>query len=159
MHGIEDLLAQWQQFRDDTLARWLYRIRIPLEGNRLLNMYQTALVSAVRDLRVPGRPELLDIERAYVPLRDAEYSHQRMTPTEQETQQRDQVAARTLSIEDALRGSPHMVLLGEPGSGKSTMLKILAFRFIREEVPADYVRQFTQGLQDKPLERLLPIIV
>ena len=47
MHGIEDLLAQWQQFRADTLAQWLYRIRKPLEGNRLLNMYQATLVSAV----------------------------------------------------------------------------------------------------------------
>jgi HEAT repeat protein len=152
---IEGLLAQWQQFRADTLARWLYRIRITLEGNRLLNMYQTALVSAVRDLRVPGRTEPLDIGSVYVPLRVAGYSHQRMAPTEQ----RDQVPARALSVEDALRGSPHMVLLGEPGSGKSTTLKTLALRFMREEVPADYVRQLTLRLQDRPLERLLPIIV
>lgn len=148
MRGIEYLLAQW-----------LYRIRITLEGNRLLNMYRTALVSAVRDLRVPGRTEPLDIESIYVPLRVAEYSRQQMAPTEQETVQRGQVPARTLSIEDALRGSPHMVLLGEPGSGKSTALKNLALRFIREEIPADYVRQLTLRLQDRPLERLLPIIV
>ena len=89
MRGIEGLLAQW-----------LYRIRVTLEGNRLLNMYQTALVSAVRDLRVPGRIDPLDIERFYVPLRIVEYSHQRMVPTERETEQRDQVPARILSIED-----------------------------------------------------------
>jgi len=155
----KELLARWQQFRAGPMAQWLYRGRITLEGDKFLNTYQTALVSAVRVLRVPGRTEPLDLEKVYVPLRVTEYSPQGTESTEQETQHRDQSPGRTLSIEDALRVSPHVVLLGQPGSGKSIALQNLALGFIQGKVSADYVRQLTLGREGQPLESLLPIFV
>ncbi|MBM3134060.1 MAG: NACHT domain-containing protein [Chloroflexi bacterium] len=159
MPSREELLARWQRFRDGPLAQGLYRGRITVEGSRFLEKYQKALVQAVRELPVPGRTAPLDLEKVYVPIRVIEYTPQRMASPEQEAQPSDQPPARTLSVEDALRVSPHMVLLGQPGSGKSTTLKGLAWRFIRQEVPADYLHQLTLGRQGQPLERLLPILV
>ena len=159
MQGREEILARWQQFRDGHLAQGLYRGRITVEGSRFLENYQKALVRAVRELRVPGRTVPLDLEKIYVPIRVIEYTPQRMAPAEQEPEPRGQASARTLSIEDALRVSPHLVLLGQPGSGKSTALQNLAFCFIQGKISADYIRQLTLGRQDQPLERLLPILV
>jgi HEAT repeat protein len=159
MQVMEEILAWWQRFRAVTLARWLYRIFITLKGGNFLDKYQAALVSAVKDLQVPGRTAPLELDKVCVPLRVVEYSPQRMASAEQETQPRDQTPARTLSIEDTLRVSPHVLLLGQPGSGKSTALQNLAFRFIRQEVSADYIRQLTLGRERQPLENLLPVFV
>jgi len=159
MPSREELLARWQRFRDGPLAKGLYRGRITVEGSRFLEKYQKALVQAVRELPVPGRTAPLDLEKVYVPIRVIEYTPQRMAFPEQEAQPSNQPLARTLSVEDALRVSPHMVLLGQPGSGKSTTLKGLAWRFIRQEVPAEYLHQLTLGRQGQPPERLIPILV
>jgi len=157
--GMEEFLARWQRFRDGPLAQGLYRGRITVEGKRLLDSYQTALISAVRELQVPGRTAPLELEKVYVPIRVTAYTSQRIVSPEQEAQSSDQPPSKTLSVEDALRISPHVLLLGQPGSGKSTTLQSLAFRFIRQEVPADYLRQLTLGRSGQHPERFLPILV
>jgi HEAT repeat protein/nicotinamide riboside kinase len=109
--------------------------------------YKQALITETKKLHVPGRPQPLDLDRAYIPLQLSEF--------------RPEVAAvqrKVLGVKEALRKSSKVAVLGQPGTGKTTLLRYLALTFAQDRWP-DYTLQLTSEHHDRAIEHLIPIFV
>ncbi|MBU2496176.1 MAG: NACHT domain-containing protein, partial [Candidatus Omnitrophica bacterium] len=70
-----------------------------------------------------------------------------------------ETSTETIGIWDALFRSPRIILVGKVGTGKSTLLRYLALRFARNEMPAGYVRRMTFAHHATPVDKLLPVYI
>jgi HEAT repeat protein/Cdc6-like AAA superfamily ATPase len=124
--------------------------------------YKQALITETEKLHVPGRPQPLDLDRAYVPLQLSEFRPEDVQRIGSEAESAlDQIVAarrKVWGIQKALRKSSKLVVLGHPGTGKTTLLKYLAFTFAHDRWP-DNTRQVTSEHHDRAIEYLIPIFV
>lgn len=87
-------------------------------------------------LLLPGDPEARALESGYVTLRFREIPTGGGEPAPNE-------GAKTFDVWDALFRSPRVVIVGEPGAGKTTTLKYVALTLARRRMPEAYVRRLT----------------
>ncbi|MEV6300036.1 NACHT domain-containing protein [Actinoplanes sp. NPDC051861] len=125
--------------------------RLALEADdreRAALAYRESLVRELKALRVLDMAKSLDLNALYVQVRIREGDSRRYLPDEEierlavghpaallaATAERT-IAKHSDAVrpEDALAQHQHIVVLGDPGAGKTTMLKHLAFRMCREE--------------------------
>ena len=105
--------------------------------------YRHKLLAEIQNLKILDMPSSLQLEDIYVQLRVREEEPLRYAkeeemaplalgePTELLRRSQLNLAERTeisLSPEDALASFPRMVVLGDPGAGKTTMLRYLALQ-------------------------------
>jgi HEAT repeat protein len=121
----------------ERLARWLgvgkaQRFRAGTRAEALTTAYCYKLVAELHDLKILdlGRP--FDLETFYVPLQVREYSGQgelaRPVRESEVVERKDSVGDLCPSMppEEALLRFRHLAVLGDPGAGKTTMLRYLA---------------------------------
>jgi HEAT repeat protein len=133
--------------KEGTAAR-LRQLAAAVLPGRYYSRYKQALIAETEKLHVPGRPQPLDLDSAYFPLQLSKFRPEdvQQIGTEAESASHRKV----LGIKEALRKSSKLVVLGQPGTGKTTLLKYLALTFAQGRWP-DYARQ--------SLEHLIPIFV
>jgi hypothetical protein len=86
---------------------------------------------------------ILDLDQVYIPLHFEE-----MTEPRKDKEGR-LVLPRRMALDEILKSSPRILLIGSPGSGKSTLISLLASRCARGEAWA--------GLPDGALPFVLPV--
>ncbi|MEU8243069.1 NACHT domain-containing protein [Actinoplanes missouriensis] len=111
--------------------------------------YKASLISELKALRVLDMAKPLDLNALYVQVKIREDESRRYVAEEEiealaaghPAALLDATAARTVAKhaeavppEDALTRYQHVVVLGDPGAGKTTMLKHLAFRICKGEI-------------------------
>ncbi|MGD9029157.1 MAG: HEAT repeat domain-containing protein [Anaerolineae bacterium] len=64
-----------------------------------------------------------------------------------------------MTIEDSLLQYSRIVILGGPGSGKTTLFRHLALMHAQDEMPSEYVRKVTFTHHDEAKDHLLPLFV
>ena len=140
----------------------LRRLATAILPGRHYGKYKQALIAETRKLHVPGRPQPLDLDRFYIPLQLSKFRPQDVKRISSEAESAPgQVVAvqkKVLGIKEAWRKSSKLVVLGHPGTGKTTLLRYLALTFAQDRWP-DYTRQLTSEHQDRALEHLIPIFV
>ena len=133
----------------------LRRMATAILPGRHYNRYKQALIAETRKLHVPGRPQPLDLDRAYIPLRLSKFRPQddvEQSSSEAESAPGQVVAShrKVLGIKEAWRKSSKLIVLGHPGTGKTTLLRYLALTCAQDRQP-DYTPQ--------AIEHLVPIFV
>lgn len=111
-------------------------------------VYRQALIAELRNLKILDMTKPLDLDELYVQLQVREEESPRYLKDEdvatlargdpEKLLRLSQVrlgerAALALTPEDALRRFNKIVVIGDPGAGKTTMLRHLAFRSARED--------------------------
>ena len=118
--------------------------------------YKQALIAETEKLHVPGRPQPLDLDNAYIPLQLSKF---RLEDVQQiGTNAESAFQGKVLGINEVLRKSSKLVVLVRPGTGKTTLLRYLALTSAQDRQP-DHTRQLTSEYQDRVLEHLIPIFV
>ena len=160
--GLEDRIARdritWEE-RQRAAARraeaeGAVQARLRVEAERADNIerqaiaYREALIGELRNLKILDMTKPLDLEALYVQLQVREEDPPRYIKDEdvatlargdpEQLLRLSQVrlgerAALALTPEDAFRRFNRIAVLGDPGAGKTTMLRHLAFRIAREE--------------------------
>jgi len=132
----------------------LRRLATAILPGRHYGKYKQALIAETRKLHVPGRPQPLDLDRFYIPLQLSEFRPQdvKRISSEAESAPGQVVAShrKVLGIKKAWRKSSKLVVLGQPGTGKTTLLRYLALTSAQDRRP-DYTRQ--------AIEHFIPIFV
>ncbi|MGD2176521.1 MAG: HEAT repeat domain-containing protein [Anaerolineae bacterium] len=147
----------------------LRRLLVAVAPGLYTGRYQAVLFSdsAYTELEVPGREEPLDLEGAYLPLRLVKHQRSNARAEDngaQEAPAREGVPGgqgrgAAITIEDALLQYSRVVILGGPGSGKTTLFRHLALTLAQDNLPLEYVRKLTFTHQDEARDHLLPLFV
>lgn len=96
---------------------WLYQ-KLRIE-RQLHSHYCKNVADDLRKLKILGMVKPRDLEQVFVPLQIREYVR-RDLPKGSEN---GEVSAATLGFHDALERFSHIVILGDPGAGKTTLAK------------------------------------
>jgi|GEM_PF-2486078 len=133
-----------EKFRED-LSRWLSDERRPWQllsdtsqrlssGNvNIPDEYFESVVNDLKTLDIAG----IDNDRVVdIPLSEV-YVRLRVIRDEDSNSDEDVIEAEPIDIHDALGKYKHLVIVGDPGSGKSTFLKFIALMLARARVEND----------------------
>jgi HEAT repeat protein len=123
-------------FLREWLARWLgvgkaRRLRAGTRAEALTAAYRQKLVTELHSLKTLDVAKLLDLETFYVPLQVREYNGREESTghvREGEVVERKGSVGDlcpSMSPEEALLQFRHLTVLGDPGAGKTTMLRYL----------------------------------
>jgi len=143
-------LSAYKRFSTrDSRGTGLSRLSTAILPERYHARYREALANEVSQLPLLGKSQPIKLDEFFVPphLVDPEKSEYTETSTE------------TIGMWDALFRSPRIILVGKVGTGKSTLLRYLALRFARREMPAGYVRRMTFAHYAAPVDELLPVYI
>jgi len=133
----------------DSQGTGLSRLSTAILPERYHARYSEALAEEVNRLPLPGQSRPVKLDEFFVPphIVDPEKSEHTEASTE------------TIGMWDALFRSPRIILVGKVGTGKSTLLRYLALRFARGDMPAGYVRRMTFAHHATPVDELLPVYI
>lgn len=98
------------------------------ETTKYFNRYFNTMMKdfeTIRDISAIGQRTTIDLEEIYVSLRLREIYREQDLAIEKK---------RVLDPRTAVKNYQHMVILGVPGAGKTTMLKHLALNFCKENI-------------------------
>jgi hypothetical protein len=141
------LLKKWMESRFKAIGDWIYR---QWSGTRLfrnvaLRKYRTALVQNYEELPMPflKNRDPLKMGDVYVPLKVSEAQTERWTAQADAAIKHEQIDAF-----QAVADYPRLMVTGEPGSGKSVLLKYLAWSYGQGKL---------DGIADRPVVILLDL--
>ena len=121
----------------EAIGTWIYN---KFAGTRLfkniaLKKYRQALIEKYQKLKISFRPDRpLEMRKVYVPLKVAGTNDSSLIET------------------DAVQQYPRLMIKGAPGSGKSMLLKYLAFSYADS-----YAKRRSRNLSDLPVPILLEL--
>ncbi|MBB5077660.1 NACHT domain-containing protein [Nonomuraea endophytica] len=131
--------------------------------------YRAAVVASLRHLKILDMPQPLDLESLYVQVRVREEEPRRYLHPEEARrlarggeEQLLEGTGQTFAPEEAMARHARMTVVGDPGAGKTTMLKYLTFRIARGELrPGPTLPVFVElrRFVDSGEERLLDFAV
>ena len=128
-------IGKWINFLIDGLLSWAHIYFI------MLKRYKKSVIRSYRETKVGYRNLRLDLERNYISLNVCSF----ISPREKEAD--EEIQKEKLDVLDVLKEHRHLVILGHPGAGKTTLMQWLLLKYAYGH------------MKEKLAENLIPIFI
>ncbi|HLP45675.1 MAG TPA: NACHT domain-containing protein, partial [Candidatus Kapabacteria bacterium] len=107
----------------------------------MLKRYKKSIRRSYRETKVGYRNLRLDLDRNYISLKVCSF----VSPREKEAD--DETKSEKLEVLDVLKEHRHLVILGHPGAGKTTLMQWLLLKYVYNH------------MKEKLGEKLIPLFI